>query len=372
MNSIVGCQKIKLTLNTSRHKSTYIQKWMCSVYKSFVSILPIYHGDACFDVNSCYGFKDSSISATNQGNRFGPNDLEVKLDEFLQFEDRCGASVAIAVVADVAAFHTLRSKSNHSLLITGKEKSLSSNQYDADHNDSEYHALYFRGTIDHNSSKKISASRGNHGKKDCDHDHLLKKKHCRGISLRTKVNCWPYTSWNNITLVLKNTLLSRSKDDSAEIDWSQVDSETLVYASCIHSGMWFVAMKKIRDEIRRNDDEHTITKERQFLTDFQSSLRLRDTIKSDLRIKDENTDPLLKVFSDTFIRGRFLDTNDLGELVESFKKLFGLNSQGHKHSLSYRKIDTKISPKFLKIPSAYPSHYAFFLGNDLVDLLGDE
>ena len=99
---------------------------------------------------------------------------------------------------------------------------------------------------------------------------------------------------------------------------------------------------------------------------------MRDTIKSDLRIKDENTDPLLKVFSDTFIRGRFLDTNDLGELVESFKKLFGLNSQGHKHSLSYGKIDTKISPKFLKIPSAYPSHYAFFLGNDLADLLGDE
>ena len=119
MNTIVGCQRIKQKLNAS--SDTCIQKWMCKVYQSFVSILPIYFESVGLDVTSRYGFQESPFRVNHGYNRCGPNlDLEAKLEEFLRSEEQSGAPLPIVVVADLTSFHALRSKSNHGSLIIGK------------------------------------------------------------------------------------------------------------------------------------------------------------------------------------------------------------------------------------------------------------
>jgi hypothetical protein len=371
MNTIVGCQKIKQKLNTS--SDTCIQKWICKVYQAFVSILPIYFELVGLDVISRYGFQESSFRVKPGDNRYRPNlDLEAKLEEFLRFEERSGAPLVIAVVADVAGFRALRSKSNHGSLIIGKEKSFNTNRCMLEPDDilSAYPAVYIRTTIDHSFSGKMLGNRRNSGKRNNDYDHTLERNPCKGVDSRIEMNSWPYTSWNNIIPMLKNTFPLSSEGDSVEIHWSQVDSDTSVYTSPIHNAMWFVAMKKTNDDNRwnrRNDEERT-RKEQQFFSDFPASLRLRGIFKSNLKINNDDEDSLLNELSINLIGDRLLDNGETSQLLESFKRIFGLRSQGNKHGVQFRKQNATISPEFL----TYPSHYAFFLGIHLMDSLGDE
>ena len=115
-------------------------------------------------------------------------------------------------------------------------------------------SVYIRTTIDHSFSGKMMGNRRNSGKRDNDYDHMLERNPCKGISSRIEVNSWPYTSWNNIIPMLKNTFSLSSEGDSVEINWSQVDSDTSVYALPIHNAMWFVTMKKRTTTIGGTDE----------------------------------------------------------------------------------------------------------------------
>ena len=379
MNAIVGCQKIKLNLNAS--SNTSIQKWMCQVYQSFVSVLPIYFESVGLDVISRYGFQESSFRVKHGDNKCGPIlELETKIAEFLRFEERNGAPLAIAVVADVAGFHMHRLKSNHGSSIIGKEELSSTNHCIPEPDDvlSAFPAVYLRTTIDHNLSSKMLGNRRNSGKKKNDNDYILEINPSKGVSSRIEKNSWPFTSWHNIIPMLKNITPSSLETNFSEINWSQVDSDTSVYASPIHNAMWFVAMKKTNDDNRwnrRNDEERT-RKERQFFSDFSASLRLSDIFKTNLKIHNNDADSLLNELSHTLVGDRLLDNDDTSQLLESFKRIFGLRSLANKHSIQFRKRNATDSPELFKgLPtwySTYPSHYAFFLGSQLMDSLGDE
>jgi hypothetical protein len=370
MNTIVGCQKIKLKLNAS--SDTCIQKWMWKVYHSFVAILPFYFESVGLDIMSRHGFQESSFRSKPEENKHDANqDLEAKLEEFLRFEERSGTPLAIALVADVAAFHMLRSASNHSALIIGKEKSLKANRRKLEPDDilSAYPVVYMRTTADHDLSSKILGSRRN-----VDNDLTSEKDRFKGVNARKEMISWPFTSWSNIIPVLKNTLSLIAETDSVEVNWSQVDSETSIYASSVNNSMWFVAMKRKSDDNRwnrRNDEERT-RKEKQFLTEFSSCLRLVDVFKSNVKTGKDDVNRLSNELSRTLSGDRLFDNDDKSQLLESFRRIFGLRSP---HTFPFRKQNTTMSPEFFNglntWSSTCPGHYAFFLGSPLMDSLDE-
>ena len=95
---------------------------------------------------------------------------------------------------------------------------------------------------------------------------------------------------------------------------------------------------------------------------------MRGIFKSNLKINNDNEDSLLNKLIETLVGDRLLDNNETSQLLELFKRIFGLRSLGNKHGVQFRKQNTTISPEFL----THPSHYAFFLGIHLMDSLGDE
>ena len=372
MHTIVGCQEIKLKLNPS--SDTFIQKWMCKVYQSFVAMLPVYFESVDSDVISRYGFQESSFRVKPGANL----DIESKVEEFLRFEERSGIPFAIAVVASVAGFHIYRSISNYDSLIIGKEKSSSSSRDILEPSDilSVYPVVYLRTTTDHSLSGKILGARRNSGKKDHDYDNTLDKNRAGDINSKIEMNSWPYTSWNNIVPVLKNSIPLSSDDDSVRIDWSQVDSDTSICTSPLDSMMWLVAMKKKNNDSRwnrRNDEERT-RKERQLFWDLSTSLRLRDVFKSNLKKDSDDVDPLLSELSNTLIGNRLLDNDDTSQLLEALKRIFGLRLPRH-CSTQFRKQNRTVGPTLLNGRDTWssaplPSHFAFFLGSHLMDSLG--
>ena len=381
MHTIVGCQEIKLKLNSP--SDTRIQKWMSTIYQSFVSMLPIYFEPVSSDVLSRYGYQESSFCIKPGENRYGPNpNLESKLEEFLRFEERSGTPFALAVVANVDGFHMHRSIFNHGSLFSGKEKASNISRSILESGDifSEFPAVFVRTTTDQHLSGNLLGARRNSGKKD-EYDYTLEKNRSNNIILRGQKNSWPFTSWNSIVPMLKNTMLLRPDDDPLGMNWSQVDSDTSIYVSPLDDMMWLVAMKKVNDDSRwnRRHDEERATKERQFFSDISTSLRLRDVFKSNLKTNSDETYRLLNELINTLVaNSRLLDNDNTSQLLELFKKIFGLRSPNNKHSIRFRKQSPTVSPKSLEglqtWSSPLPSHFAFFLGGNLVNIsqVGDK
>eukprot|EP00531_Pseudo-nitzschia_arenysensis_P018553 CAMPEP_0116127434 /NCGR_PEP_ID=MMETSP0329-20121206/6838_1 /TAXON_ID=697910 /ORGANISM="Pseudo-nitzschia arenysensis, Strain B593" /LENGTH=593 /DNA_ID=CAMNT_0003621533 /DNA_START=606 /DNA_END=2390 /DNA_ORIENTATION=+ len=375
LNTIVGCQKIKLKLNDS--SDTRIQKWMSNVYQSFVSMLPIYFQSVSSDVLSRYGYQESSFRIKPGENKPGQNlNLESKFEEFLRFEERSGTPFALAVVASVDDFHMHRSLSKPGSIFSGKEKTSNINRSMLESFDllSEFPAVFIRTTTDQYSSGNLLGARRNSGKKD-EYDYTMAKKRSSHIQSRVEMNSWPFTSWGNVIPMLKNHMLLSPDGDSLEMNWSQVDSDTSIYASPIDDVMWLVAMKKANDESRWNrryDDEERATKEKQFFSDILASLRLRDIFKSNLKVSSGDTDRLLNELSNTMVANtRLLDTDNSSQLLESFKRIFGLRSLNTKYSGHFQNQNAMLTPKSVEDlrtgSSPLPSHFAFFLGSHLMD-----
>lgn len=353
------------------------------IYQSFVSMLPIYFESVSSDVLSRYGYQESSFRKKPGENRYGPNpNLEPKLEEFLRFEERSGTPFALAVVANVDRFHMHRSIFNHGSLFGGKEKASNISRSVLESGDilSEFPAVFIRTTTDQHLSSNLLGARRNSGKKE-EYDYTLEKNGSNNISLRRQKNSWPFTSWSNIVPMLKNTMLLSPDDDPLGMNWSQVDSDTSIYASPLDDVMWLVAMKKINDDSRwnRRHDEERSTKERQFFSDISTSLRLRDVFKSNLKMNSDDTYRILNELTNTLVANtRLLDNDNTSQLLELFKKIFGLRSQNNKHSIRFRKQNATVSPKSLEglqtWSSPLPSHFAFFLGGNLMNIsqVGDK
>eukprot|EP00532_Pseudo-nitzschia_australis_P002521 CAMPEP_0168193236 /NCGR_PEP_ID=MMETSP0139_2-20121125/18493_1 /TAXON_ID=44445 /ORGANISM="Pseudo-nitzschia australis, Strain 10249 10 AB" /LENGTH=594 /DNA_ID=CAMNT_0008116567 /DNA_START=81 /DNA_END=1863 /DNA_ORIENTATION=- len=240
LNSIICCQKIKLKLDPS--STTCIQKWMCKIFQSFVSILPIYFDCVSSDVIARYGFLESSFREKPGENRFGPHlDLETKLEEFLRLQERNGTSLVVAVVVDVSCLNVLRSNSESCSSFNGKEKSLNMNQFLYETGDilSSFPAVYLASTMQDTLSSKILTNHRSSVRKDIDSDHAIENDPKMGLNSRIEMDSWPYSSWDNLVPLFRSTTSPlNAEDDSVEIHWSQIDSDTLVYVSSIHEAMW--------------------------------------------------------------------------------------------------------------------------------------
>mmetsp|Transcript_3775 Transcript_3775/g.9898 ORF Transcript_3775/g.9898 Transcript_3775/m.9898 type:complete len:733 (+) Transcript_3775:123-2321(+) len=377
MNAIVGCQKTKLNLKFS--SNTLIYKWMCNVYKSFVSMLPFYFESISSDAVSRYGFQQSQFRAKNWNETSGPGlDLEAKLDDYLRTEGRSGIPLAIGVVADVSVVHMLRLKSNHGSFI-GKQQSLNSRQGRLDPDDilSAYPAVYMRITTQYNSTGRMFPR--NSVKQENGNDALMDESPTTGVDSRVDTNHWPYTSWNNmVKKKFKNTLSSNAEEEYLKIQWSQIDPHTSVFASSICNAMWFVAMKKTNDDNRlnRRNDEERSRKERQFFSYFITSLQLKDVFKRNLKTNDNDIGSLLHELSNTLVRDRLLTNHDANGLLESFKRIFGLRSWGDKHRMKFRTWSTNTFHEHRTGVSSWvsisSSHFNFFLGKNLMASLSGE
>ncbi len=346
------------------------------MYQSFVSMLPIYFQYVNSDVLSRYGYQESSFRIKPGENKPAQNlNLESKLEEFLRFEERSGTPFALAVVASVDDFHMHRSPSKPSSIFSGKEKKSNINRSMLESSDflSEFPAVFIRTTPDQYLSGNLLGARRTSGKKD-EYDYTVAKKRSNNVNSTAETNAWPFTSWGNIVPMLKNHMLLSPDDDSLEMNWSQVDSDTSIYASPIDDVMWLVAMKKVNDESRwnRRHDEERATKEKQFFLDILASLRLRDVFKSNLKTSGSDTNRLLNELSNARVSNtRLLDNDNNGQLLESFKKIFGLRSLNSRHSSHFRKQNATVSPKSVEDlhmrSSPLPGHFSFFLGSHLMD-----
>ena len=80
--AIVNAQKAKLQLNLS--SKTCIQRWMFSVWRSLISILPIFFERQAASTNSLYGFQKSPFEISIP-DRFGGCGVKRKAYQALQF-----------------------------------------------------------------------------------------------------------------------------------------------------------------------------------------------------------------------------------------------------------------------------------------------
>jgi hypothetical protein len=357
MNTIVCCQKTKMNLNLS--SNTNIQKWMRNIYHSVISLLPIFFDWVGSDVVSRYGFNVSSFRSESGDNKYTPNqDLEANVEEFL--EKRGGIPLAIAVVF-----------SEHGSSVTGNDNSFITNQCvvaQAENIISAFPAVYMRSPINHNSPNKK-----NSGTKDPVAVDTFEKDTSTNFRVRT-LHSWPYTSWTSLVSYLKRTLSSVSGDDSAEIQWSQIDSETWVSSQSINDNMWLIAMRKSADDNRWNrksNEERPGKEEEKFFIEFSTALRLRDIFKSVLETIHLESDSFV---GETLKQEGLLFDNDStrSQLLESFKGELGLRSSSSKvsYSVSLRKRSAKKSPRLIRQTtkiSNNSSHCAFFLGSHLMD-----
>ena len=378
MNTIVGCQRIKMALNFS--SNTYIQKCMCKVFQSVVSILPIYFESVGLDVFSRYGFQESSFHAKPGNTRFWPNlDLEAKLEEFLRFQDRSGIPLAVAIVVDVPGIHLLRSKSEHGSSIIRKEMSFTTNRYMLESDDilSAFPAVYIRSTTHINSSSKTLDNRRNSGRKDNDDERAVEKNPRNSINSKIEVNSWPHTSWNNLVPMLKTINPLSSEAGLDDISLSRIDEDTSAYISPINSTMWFVAMKKMTDHNRwsRPNDDELPKKEQQFFRNFAASLRLTNVFNINLGTNNLKMDSILNELNNTLKGDKMSDCDDTSHLLESFNRIFALRSPSNKYSLQLGGEKPPVIPRLSKeqpkLSPKYPSHFAFFLGSHLMDSICD-
>lgn len=358
MKTIADCQRTKMKLCAGSVDSTCLRKWMLQIYQSYRAMLNIY-----FDSSFC--------PIAGEKPRFEPPnlDIESKVEEFLQFEERAGTPFAITVVANNAAGF-------RSVFKYGSSTS-SSGQSLPEHTDglSAFSIVYIRTTGE--SSEKISVIRRNSGKKDVDFDNHYAQEKNRSGDVHS-MSSWPYMSWDNIVPLLKNNIpLSSDDDDSVGIDWLRADSETSIYASRLDHNTWVVAMKKTNDDSRwnrRKKDEERARKERELFLDLQNHLRLMDVFKVSLRAASNDADPILNELSNTVIGNRLLENENTSHLLESFKRIFGLRSPTRQIA-QLRHQGGTVSPKLLKgldtWSSPLPSHFAFFLGGQLLESIGN-
>lgn len=363
MDTIVWCQKTKMNLNLS--SNTTIQKWMSNIYQSLISVLPIY-----FDwVDSDVVPRDKFRSRTRSGDSKFKSDqsLEGKVKEFL--EKRIGNPLAIAVVF-----------SEHGPSVIGKENSFIANQclVQTENVISAFRTIYMRSTINQNSpNKKVMGTRRNSGKKDIVIDNILEKDTNSHINFRVENDSWPYTSWTSLVPYLKGTCSSVSEDDSAEKQWSQIDSDTSLYIESINNVMWLLVMRKTSDENRwnRRTGEERGKEEEKFFTEFSTALRLREIFKTMLEMSHLEFD--LLVGETLKQEGLMVDNdNSRSQLLESIKGELGLRSPSIKsstYSIALRKRNAKKKLRPVKRPTTKTnnssSHYAFFLGSHLMNSL---
>ena len=358
MNTIVCCQKTKINLNLS--SNTYIQKWMRNIYYSMVNLTSILFDWVDSDVVSRYGFNVSSFRSESCDNKYTPNqNLEANVEEFL--EKRGGIPLAIAVVF-----------SEHESSVTGNDNSCITKQcvVQTENIISAFPAVYMRSTINQNSPCK---KRRNSGTKDPVAVNTFEKDTITNFRVNT-LHSWPYTSWTSLVSYLKRTLSSVSEDDSAEIQWSQIDSTTWVFSQSINDNMWLIAMRKSADDNRwnrRSNEDRPGKEEEKFLIEFSTALRLRDIFKSVLETIHLESDLFV---GETLKQEGLLFDNDItrSQLLESFKGELGLRSSSSKvsYSVSLRKRSAKKSPRIIRQStkiSNNSSHCAFFLGSHLMD-----
>ena len=297
---------------------TPLEKWMSAIYHSFISMLPIFFASVHSDVLSRYEYKESSFCATaGESFRQGTNlCIESKVEEALQL---FGTPCAIAMV-------TSRSVSNYGSLTFGFDTVPSKGRNIPDHRDalSAYPLLFMRTTGDSSLSGRMMGE-----------------------------NSWPYTSWDNIVAFLLS-----SDDDSVRLDWSRIDESTTVLASRLDHLVWLVAIKKTNDDgrwnRRKNDDEHA-RKEKEAFIDLKNSLRFRNVFKSSL---SDEVDPIFG--------SRFLESDNIDHLLESFKRIFGLRSP-NRHQRTQLRHESGTGTWSTPLPS----HFAFFLGVHLLDSMGN-
>jgi len=374
LDSIIRCQKLKLKLNSS--SNSCIQRWICKIFQSIILVLPIYFDRLSSDVIARYGFQESSFHGKPGENRFGQKlDLEVKLEEFLRLQERNGTSLVVAVVVDLAGFSILSSKLKNSSPIIGNEKPSITIQYLYETGAflSSFPVVFLASTMQGTISSRLLINRRNSARKEIESEHILENNPNRRVNSGIEMDSWPFTSWNNVVSLLTTTTNPSSvMDDSVEVHWSQVDSDTLVFKSLIHEAMWFVAMKKTVDENRwsRRNGEELPRKEEQFLMEFAGSLRLRGFFESALQVCQHELD------SRVIDLGTLLNTDRIWEndyqLIELLQQKLGLRSPTHKYSFRKVKQNSTTSPKYTQGLATSslknPSHFSFFLGSDLATL----
>lgn len=339
METIVCCQKTKMNLNPS--SNTTIKKWMGNIYQSLISVLPIY-----------YDWVDSEVVPRNTKFK-STQGLEGKVEEFLG--KRIGIPLAIAVVF-----------SEHGPSVIGKETSFVANQCLVQNENvvSAFRTIYMRSTINQNShNKKLMGTRRNSGKKDIVIDNVLEKDANSHVNFRVENDSWPYTSWTSLVPYLKGTRSSVLDDDSAEIQWSQIDSDTSLYIKSINNIMWLLVMRKTSDENRWN---RRSKEEEKFFTEFSTALQLRGIFKTALEMSNLEFDSLI---------GKTLKQEELmvDNCLESIIGELDLRSPSIKsssYSIAIRKRNAKKKLRPIKrLTDNSSSHYAFFLGSHLMDSL---
>lgn len=282
------------------------------------------------------------------------------------------------MVVDLPGFSILRSKLENSPQLVANEKPSNTIQFLFETGAflSSFPAVFLASTMQDTMSSRFLTNRRNSSRKDTDSDHILENNPNVHLNSRIEMDSWPFTSWNNLVSLLTSTSNpSSTMDDSAEINWAQIDSDTLVCASLIHEAMWFVAMKKTADENRwnRRSGEESPMKEQQFLMGFANSLRLRGVFESGLKLCRLELDSSMIDLSSILSTDRIWEDDD--HFMELLQQKLGIRSPTHKYSFRKVKQSATKSPKHTKrlsvLASKNPSHFAFFLGSDIMEVFAD-
>lgn len=325
---------------------------MKNIYQSYLSILPVYFDWVNSNVFLRYNFSSRSF---DDGKIKIDKVLEKKVEDYLA--KRKNIPFAVAVIC-----------SEHGLSTVGQqESSIMNKSLIQDQNIIfDYPAIYMRSntTVQNPSRNKIMGKRRNSGSKNGT---------LNTVSETEKE--WPYSSWTSIIPYLNGSCtLMPGKESSGEIQWSQIDSDTLVYALPINKqGMWLLAMRKRFDDnrwSRRNIDEQPGKEDRKFFREFSSALTLRTVLKLNLEVDRLEEDSLIgKTLKQEEL---FIDYNNTStQVVDSIKAELSLRSPSSKaYKLPLRKQGAKQERRPIKRlnKNSNNSHYDFFLGN-LMDTL---